>query len=125
MFCMSHIGMAIKFPSFMSHRVSCFCHLEQWEFTHSRHTVCDHLVCSLLMNFSFIFIFKMIYAYFWVCFGFVFAKINCTFMFAMAHAKHIFTVSISCLWFRLSLFLMSQCLKDVLHVSNLKGNEIS
>ena len=83
------------------------------------------LVSSLLMNFSFVFIFKMIYAYFWVCFGFVFAKINCTFMFAMAHAKHIFTVSVSCLWFRLSLFLMSQCLKDVLHVSNLKGNEIS
>ena len=63
------------------------------------------------MNFSFVFIFKMIYAYFWVCFGFVFAKINCTFMFAMAHAKHIFTVSVSFLWSCLSLFLMSQCLK--------------
>ena len=83
------------------------------------------LVSSLLMNFSFVFIFKMIYAYFWVCFGFVFAKINCTFMFAMAHAKHIFTVSVSCLWSCLSLFFTSQCLKYVLRVSYLKGNKIS
>ena len=83
------------------------------------------LVSSLLMNFSFVFIFKMIYAYFWVCFGFVFAKINCTFMFAMAHAKHIFAVSVSCLWSCLSLFFTSQCLKDVLRVSYLNGNKFS
>ena len=43
MFCVSHIWKAIKFPSFISFRVSCFCHSMQWEYPHSQHTVCDHL----------------------------------------------------------------------------------
>ena len=104
MFCMSHICKTIMFPCFKSLKVSCFCsHYNETKcFPHIQFVII--VVSSFLLNFSLIFTFKTIFVWYLVCFGFVFAKIDCTFMFAMAQLKYVFDVSVSFLCSGLSLF---------------------
>ena len=83
----------------------------QWEYRHSRHTVCDHLSKFPSNEFFFRFHFQNDICIFLGLLWFCFCKNQLYFYVRHGSCKTYFYCLSTFLWSCLSLFLMSQCLK--------------